>query len=399
GTVYQGPADLGIPPSSRPITGTERYHWDAAQVYRQAHGTAFLLWDVPTDTSQKQNTLADPFQFGGLGPVATLPVNPNVAGYRIYRKGPATGNQWQLVNPPKVSSNPAAGHRLIQPGKPKDPTTGGDFFYADRLVDVFGPLARTRPDQVFTTWQYKVCPVDLLGQEGACSQPADIPVRDLLPPAPVSDLQIGVDEQHTKLTLTWTYTATDHSEPVKFYVLRSPDPVSLTEPGVLASTPITAWVDITPNGLSRPNTQQVTFQYTPPKQGLYWFRIQVRDHAGNWSAPGAPVKGGLYPRQKPPAPSVSDVNQCMPGGLSVDFTGLASQVRQIIVYRSFDPITNVNAPGVQIIQRIKVENGRATFKEAYQPPVDAWVYYKVEALDGYGNVSDPATFKARLCGP
>ena len=398
GTVYKGPADLGTPPSGRPITGTERYDWDAAQVYRQAHGTAFLLWDLPTERAQKQNVLLDPFQFGGIGPVATLPVNPNVAGYHIYRKGPATGNQWQLVNPPKVSGNLSAGYRLIQPGKSTDPTTQGQFFYADRLVDVFD-LASIPPDQLFTTWQYKVCPVDLLGNEGSCSQAANISVRDLRPPAPVADLQIRVDEQHTKLTLTWTYTATDQSEPVKFYVLRSPDPISLTEPPVLASTPITAWVDITPNGLSRPNISQMTFQYTPPKQGLYWFRVQVRDRAGNWSAPSAPVKGGLYPRQKPPAPSVADVNQCMPGGLSVDFTGLASQVRQVIVYRSFDPITNVNAPGVQIIQRLKVENGRATFKETYQPPVDTWVYYKVEALDGYGNVSDPATFKARLCGP
>ncbi len=399
GTVYKGPQDLGISPTSRPITGTERYDWDGAQVYRQAHGTAFLLWDVPSDATEKSNQLLDPFQFSGTGPVMTLPVNPNVAGYRIYRKGPATNNQWELVNPLKVSGNPSAGYRLIQPGKSVDPVTQGQFFYADRLLDVFDVPTRVRPDQIFAVWQYKVCPVDLLGNEGPCSQPADIRVRDLRPPAAVADLQVSVDEQHTKLTLTWTYTATDQSEPLKFYVLRSPDPVSLTEPSVLASLPITAWVDITPNGLTQANTVTMTYQYVPPKQGLYWFRIQVRDAAGNWSAPSAPAKGGLYPRQKPPAPNVSDVNQCVPGGLSVNFTGLASQVRQLIVYRSFDPITSVNAPGAQLIQRIRVENGQATFTEAYQPPVDTWVYYKVEALDGYGNVSDPATFKARLCGP
>ena len=399
GAVYQGPSDLGISPTTRPITGAERYDWDGAQVYRQAHGTAFLLWDIPSDATQKSNQLQDPFQFSGVGPVMTLPVNPNVAGYKIYRKGPATGDQWQIVNPLKVAGNPSAGYRLIQPGKSVDPVTQGQFFYADRLVDVFETLARTQPSQVFTTWEYKVCPVDLLGNEGPCSQPASIRVRDLLPPAPVADLQISPDEQHTKLTLTWTYTATDQSAPLKFYVLRSPDPASLTEPSVLASLPITAWVDITPNGLTQANTAIMTYQYTPPKQGLYWFRIQVRDAAGNWSAPSAPAKGGLYPRQKPPAPSVADVNQCQVGGLSVNFTGLASQVRQLIVYRSFDPITNPNAPGVQLIQRVKVENGQATFTEAYKPPVDTWVYYKVEALDGYGNVSDPATFKARLCGP
>ncbi len=399
GTLYQGPKDLGIAPTTRPITGTERYDWDGAQVYRQAHGAAILLWDVPTDRSQKSNQLQNPFQFTGLGTMVSLPVNENVAGYHIYRKGPATNNLWQIVNALRSSDFPNLGYRLIQPGKPTDPGTNGQFFYVDRLLDVFSALAQTQPAQVFATWQYKVCSVDLLGNEGPCTQPADIPVRDLLPPASVADLQISVDAQHTSLTLTWTYTATDHSTPLKFYVLRSPDPVSLTEPTVLSSLPITGWVDITPNGLSQGTAVTMTYQYTPPKQGLYWFRIQVRDAAGNWSAPSAPVKGGLYPRQKPPAPSVADVNQCMAGGLRVDFTGLDPAVRQIIVYRSFDPITNVNAPGVQIIQRIKVVNGQATFREAYKPPVDTWVYYKVEALDGYGNVSDPRTFKARLCGP
>jgi len=187
GTVYTGPVDLGIAPSRRPITGTERYRWDAAQVYRRAHGTAFLLWDLPTRPTP-QSAASNPFQFGGTSVVIAWPENPYVAGYTIYRKGPATGDQWQLVNPLKVDGNPNAGYRLIQPGKSKDPVTQGAFLYADRLVDVFATLATTQPDQIFTTWQYKVCPVDLLGNEGPCSAPTDIPVRDLLPPPPVANL-------------------------------------------------------------------------------------------------------------------------------------------------------------------------------------------------------------------
>ncbi len=398
GTVYTGPSNLGLAPSARPITATERYQWDAAQLYRRAHGTAFLLWDLPTKPTPKSAS-ANPFQFGGTSVVIAWPENPYVAGYTIYRKGPATGDQWQRVNPLKVADTPSAGYRLIQPGKSTDPVTQGAFFYADRVIDLFGDVAATQPDQVFTTWQYKVCPVDLLGNEGPCSAAVDIPVRDLLPPSPVTDLQVSADAQHTQLTLTWTYTATEQSEPVTFYVMRSRDPVSLTEPAILASQPITDWVDLTPTGLSLGNVVTMTYTYTPPKQGLYWFRVQVRDNAGNWSAPSAPVKGGLYPRQKPPTPAVSDVDRCMANGLQVTFGNLPSQVRQVIVYRSFDPIVDPNAPNVQLIQRIQVLNGQATFTESYQPPIDTWVYYKVEYLDGYGNVSDPATFKARLCAP
>jgi len=393
GTLYQGPADLGKQNSPRPVNAAERYQWDAAQAYRRAHGRALLLWDVPGEQDRRAAASAT------VTP-STIQTNYNIAGYVVYRKGPATNNQWVKANRLRDANNPSLGYRLIRPGSPEDPVTqGGKFYFEDKLTDVYSQTARTNPGQIFTDYQYRVCPVDFLGNEGPCSATVAVPIRDLVPPPSVHDLRVTADPQHTQLTLTWTYTATDESEPLRFYIMRSPDPTSLTEPAILASLPITDWVDITPNGLTQGGAATMTYRYTPPRKGLYWFRVQVRDNAGNWSAPGAPVKGGLYPRQKPHLPPIADQNQCDPNGLEVTFSGLDSAIKQLIVYRSFDPITNPNAPGVQVVQRIRVVNGQASFQDAYQPPISAVVYYKVEAMDGYGNVSDPRTFKARLCPP
>ncbi|MBN1887094.1 MAG: choice-of-anchor J domain-containing protein [Thermoflexales bacterium] len=378
GTVFDGPGQLGTQNSTRPFTATERYNWDVYQAERAAHGSAFLLWDLPTEADQRR--------------ARSQSVNWNVNGYRVERRGPATGTSWEAVNP---YLSTLGDYRLIRPGVPQDIDDPNDeAFVEDEVARVYAGLA---PNLIYANYDYRVCPVDLLGNVGICSDPIPVPIRELDSPAPVHDLQIAVAPNHSVLTLTWSYSdVTEVSTPLRMFVSRSPTST--------ATAPITQWVELAPQGIPLANaapTATLELTDTPPVGQQFWYRVQVRDNAGNWSATSAPVKGAVYTRTPPSlvVPFRPDCSNTLPMTLTTG-AHFGPQVRQIILYRSFEPITTTtlynryNKP-FQLIRRIRVQAGAAVLDDKYLPPYPATVYYMIEAVDGYGNVSLPQVICTR----
>ncbi len=78
--------------------------------------------------------------------------------------------------------------------------------------------------------------------------------------------------------------------------------------------------------------------------------------------------------------------------MPVTLTGLSAEVRQIVVYRGF------SAGPWHLVKRVTVENGTATITDAYVPPYATDVYYRLEVVDGHGNVSAAQPYCAHLEG-
>jgi len=373
--VWTGPAALGVRPSSRPNGVDERFSWIEAQDYRPWNGTVYLIWDIPTDTGSLDDGLT---AF-------------NLAGYRVYR-APSTAGPWEKVNPSKADcAHPGSVFCEILTGLMLPPETQDgfpQFFFREDLHEVL-----TDPAQLYKPWTYKVCPVDGLRNEGVCSAPVSVPAREVMPPAPAHNLVVQPNLQQTQLQLTWVYSDTgDVSQPLRFYVTRSP---TLT-------APLDSWTPVTPTNATVPYHQlaitgpvTLTVVDVPPKDQVFWYRVQVRDNAGNWSAPGQAAKGALYTRTDPafvPVPGYNAQN-CAANPMPVTLTGLSAEVRQIAVYRGFA----AGGPW-HLVKRVTVENGTATITDAYVPPYATDVYYRLEAVDGHGNASGAQPYCAHLEG-
>jgi hypothetical protein len=95
--MFDGPSGLGVQPSPRPFDAPERFDPSVYDSGRRANGRVFLIWDLPDPDDLVARILP-------------------IVGYHVYRRGRATGNQWQIANPPDKSG----GHHLIAPGYPFD---------------------------------------------------------------------------------------------------------------------------------------------------------------------------------------------------------------------------------------------------------------------------------------
>jgi hypothetical protein len=376
--VWTGPAALGVRPSSRPDDAAERYDWFGTQPYRAWDGTVYLIWDVPAQGVGNEGEVWDAYNAA------------NLAGYRVYR-APHGTQSWESVNPTKADCTASKLYceMLVGLSSQADTEDFPAYFFKEDLRKVY-----TDPAQIYTQWDYKVCPVDRFHHDAPCSTALTVDVRELQPPAPVSDAVIALDslETQTQLQLTWTYSDTQElSAPLRFYVTRSP---TLT-------LPAEQWTPIFPQGSTDPyqqvsTTGPVTLHVVdaPPKDQAFWYRVQVRDNAGNWSAPGPAVKGALYDRTDPTLPTLPyDPAECANNPLPFTLTGLSDDVMQLALYRGFDP----GGPW-QLIKRITVSGGAAEIDDDYVPPYDTDVYYQIEAVDGHGNVSDPLDYCANLSG-
>ncbi|MBN1888317.1 MAG: hypothetical protein JW850_10015 [Thermoflexales bacterium] len=368
--VVPVPGDLGVRNSTRPYTAPERYNWDAFQSARRVDGRVFLDWDLPA----VQRPPADPWACVDSPAL-------EVAGYNVYRNGPPTSGAWQLANP----TSDGGGVLLVEPGTASqyDHPDQSSFLFEDRVRQVF-PTATQ--NAIYTRWYYHACAVDRLGQERACSADLDVLVRELDSPASPISPSVTVSPDHSVLTLTWAYTdAEEMNDILRFFVSRSP---SLTQP-------LEGWVDLRPNGIqARLLGPTLTLSITdvPPRGTPYWYRVQVRDPNGNWSAPSAPVKGALYDRTPPKTPNLPGTGDCRSYRMPYTLHNLSSDTRQVAVYRSFE------LSGTwQLIKRIQVTNPlTVTLWDDYVPPFEIVAYYQVEAIDGHGNASQPGTMCAVL---
>lgn len=367
--TWYGPATLGLRPSNRPANAEERYDWMGAARYRAWDGTVYLMWDLPAqpDTAAPETD------------------SMRAQGYLVYRAAPGSPN-WEVVNAQKERcqfTDPELQTRYctIMIGASGQPTTTStvedpEFFFREDLREVY-----TQPADIYRAWRYKVCPVDLKYQIGPCTAPLTVTPRELLPPAPVQHIEVTITEDPARVHLTWVYSDTaELSPPLRFYVTRSPT----------YTASLDTWEPLYPAGSSNPYIQTaittpltMTIVDAPPLNQPHWYRIQVRDNAGNWSAPSVPVAGALYNREPPTLvqPEYDDICANNPETLVLE--NLDPAVVEIVIHRRLG-----REGSWQIIARVPTVNGAAVIEDLYNPPYAMDVYYRYEAVDRHGNVSD-----------
>ena len=359
--VYDGPSDVGVIGTARVVTSPERYDPGIMQNEVSNDGKVFLTWTKGTVTGGRI-----------------------ISGYNVYRKDPAA-ILWNKVNIDPVSiSN-------YQPISPLPPVVF-DTSTVTRTVAAYSDDAYYFVDDIITapaqykTWNYKVCPLDIANNEGTCSTTISAIKRDLIPPTPVDKI-VATPLYPTqpsvlpgRIQLSWRYFDLDRSgagAPPTFYVTRA----------ISTGLKLANW---TPIATIPAPTRNITTTYidTPPVGSIYWYRIQVRDNAGNWSAASRPVKGAIFDRIAPAQPTLGTDNSrtpCidkLPSRLAVP-----SDVTQVLLYRKlgtgkwvlvkrFRPYTPKGKPyGIDLIDK-------------YVPSqANVPVYYKIEYQDANGNVS------------
>ncbi len=343
------PADLGVAPSARPLDAAERTDWDKAQQFRQMDGRVYLDWNGAK--------LPDP----SLAPTPTCPTNGDIqiAGYHVYRRHALTGNAWELANTTSSGGTPILAR-----------ISSDDFQFEDAVHAIYG-------DAAYDKWDYKVCAVDYLGQEVVCEEALEIWVRELDSPSAVANLTAMMNDDHSQLSVEWTYSDPDEVHtPVEFVVSRA------------TSHTATEWEDYPATSSSA-----ITIDKTDDEGVTYWYRVQVRDDAGNWSAPSAPVHATFYPRSAPPFAPELDNADCVTNTMPLQLDGLDERIVQVAMYRGF----SADGP-FQIIDRFRVEAGSVLIEEDVTPPSSVIAWYMLEAFDAHGNPSAPQFYCAGLPG-
>ncbi|MFM2309457.1 MAG: hypothetical protein RLY87_1578 [Chloroflexota bacterium] len=368
--VYDGPSDLGIIGTSRPITAPERYDSGLVQNEINNDGTVYLTWTKGSISNGRM-----------------------VAGYNVYRMAPTTlfwsklnselvsVNEYQPVSPPNIT---IPGPTPISVAAYKD----DPYFYADTLI--------TSPAH-YRSWMYKVCPVDIANKEGTCSTSVTAVKRDLIPPTPVDTVSVNTVYPATpsagpaKVVLTWRYFDLDTSgigAAPTFYVTRA----------ITTGLKMADWTPVATIPAPRRNSI-TTYTDMPPVGKTYWYRIQVRDNAGNWSNPSRPVKAGIFDRTPPAQPVIANDNKApclsaLPPRLAVP-----TDVKQVVLYRS------VGGGAWVLVKRfrpaiVKPNPYGVVLADTYVPnQTNEQVQYRVEYVDANGNASTPKIFCVRTGSP
>ncbi|MFM7679758.1 MAG: hypothetical protein ACKO83_13005, partial [Roseiflexaceae bacterium] len=372
--VYDGNTLVGIINSTRPIVVPERYDPLIMQNELGNDGKVYLIWNKGTSTT----------------------VNRMVAGYNVYRKLPV-GIFWTKINSSLVSmtaSQPFATSTFT--------TTVGLYnsYYDDPyyFVDDTSGFSSS-----YRSWSYRVCAVDLAGTEGTCSTSVSAVKRDLVPPTPVENLTATTVYPNPptstpgKVRIRWTHTDYDRLVPntgnlPTFFITRA----------ITTGVKLANWTVVASN-IAATSALSSTYVITdsPPINAPYWYRIQVRDNAGNWSTISEPVKGSVYDRIPPVKPSIDAPAQKKPCFDKL-MTRLAvpGDVRQVVLSRRLS-----QSGEWRIVRRLRPNTNRGSPRgvdivDKYVTPLpNTPVYYKIEFLDAYNNMSLPATLCVRGNSP
>lgn len=380
--VYDGPPAVGIINSVQSPTTAERYD-GSMQNEVSNDGKVFLMWDRGVNSK--------PTRY--------------IAGYNVYRQN-VGGLLWTKLNTDLVTttdSQPYATSTFtttvtsnLFPSYYDDPY----YFVDDKITTVSD----------YKSYKYRVCPVDIANTEGTCSNVITAVKRDLIPPSQVSEFSfdfetyktgiqtvypIPASSQPGKVRLTWKYRDKDGinvGNLPQFYITRAiTTGVALTNWTAIATLPATSAVI----------TSTYVYTDSPPLNRIFYYRIQVRDNAGNWSAVSAPVKGGVYDRVPPAKPQLAATPQkrrCYERLMSRQ--AVPSDVRQVLISRRLS-----EASEWRLIRRLRPnrDNGNpygVDISDKYVTPLpNTPVYYKIEYLDAYGNISLPASLCVRGNSP
>ena len=374
--TWEGPDGLGQAPSDRPANAPERYSWQTTSEYMAWDGKVYLIWDTP-------NT--DP---AGDGRVESARLSMNVAGYRVYRS-PHGRNRWSSINPTKTRCvTDELCEMLVGVGPQLNDSAFPPYHFVDNLHE------SALPATVYDTWDYKVCAVDALRNDIECSEALAVDVRELQPPIKVQNIEADVPEDQSKVTITWTYSDTSElSPPLRFYVTRSPTLTAPMEDWTVVKRKFSSvdYFEIRNTGPARLSVTDY-----PPRDQVYWYRVQVRDDAGNWSCEGNAVEAARYTRTPPELPRIPyDSTACERNPMPLGLTGLDDNVFIVNLYRSFDP----SGP-YQLIKRFEVtqtaSDNYVEISDDFVPPYPTDAYYRLEAVDDHGNVSSQRRYCAEL---
>ncbi len=357
-----GPGEVGVIGTTRAVTSPERYDPGIMQNEVSNDGKVFLTWTKGVVTGGRI-----------------------VSGYNVYRTDPVA-ILWNKVNSDPVSiSN-------YQPISPL-PAVVFDTKTVTRTVAAYSDEAYYFVDDIITapaqykSWSYKVCPLDIANNEGTCSNTLSSAIkRDLIPPTAVDKI-VATPLYPTqpsvlpgRIRLSWRYFDLDRSgagATPTFYVTRA----------ITTGLKLANWTTIAT--IPAP-TRNITTTYidTPPVGSIYWYRIQVRDNAGNWSAASRPVKGGIFDRIAPALPILGTENSktpCidkLPSRLAVP-----SDVTQVLLYRKLGTgkwvLVKRFRPNISLVSPYGID-----LIDKYVPSqANVPVYYKIEYQDANGNVS------------
>jgi hypothetical protein len=377
--AWEGPDGLGQAPCDRFAIVPERYSWQTTSEYMPWDGRVYLIWDMPEKAPV------------GVGGVEGARLGMNIAGYRVYRSEHGL-NRWSSINPQKAHCvTPALCETLVTAG-PEPPDSAFPLHYfVDNLHE-----SSPDPEATYGIWDYKVCAVDALRSDTECSRVLSVDVRELQPPIAVQNVRTAVPEDQSKVTVTWSYSDTKElSPPLRFYVTRSP---TLT-------APMEDWTVVKDKGslvdyFEIRNTGPVTLSVTnyPPRDQVFWYRVQVRDDAGNWSAEGKAVEAARYTRTPPSLPRIPyDDETCERNDMPLPITELDDNVFIVNLYRSFD-----ESGPFQLIERFEVtktpSQNYVDINDDFLPPYPTYAYYRLEAVDDHGNVSAQQPYCAQLGG-
>lgn len=366
--VYDGPADVGQIGSKRATVVPERFDESRMQNERFTHGKAFLTWSK--------------------GPAAG-PRNRIVVGYNVKRIEKPINKKLNDV-PVIINTNDVLTPTISIAGESYTAVTDDPYYFVDDDYSL----------GYYGTFNYVVCPVDIAGTEGACSKSFPATKRELIPPD-MSNMFFSVEPIYpdppssgpAKLKLSWSYmdlNASGSGTAPQFFVTRALTTALELSKWTPVGSPITA---------SNPfSVSSHTIYDTPPLNTIYWYRIQVRDNAGNWSAPSEPVKGAIFDRTPPTAPVITkDNNPCfaqLPARLATppDVTQALLSRRLSAtgdwrLVKRFRPNAGTGIRGVDLVDRY------------ISPQPNTTIYYKLEFQDAYGNISPATTLCVRGNSP
>lgn len=364
--VYDGPADVGIIGSTRAATMPERYDSAVMQHEVANDGVVYLTWTKGSITNGRM-----------------------VRGYHVYRAAAGAGSWLRLTDTPVIigagqpngpSTLTVPGSRMVVPAYYDEP-----FFYAD---------AQLSTPSDYRTWQYKVCPVDIADKEGTCSASISAVKRDLIPPTQVDTFTAETVYPSTpastaKLVLRWQYTDLDRSgigDTPTFFVTRA----------ITTGVKLADWTPVATVRAPARGTVSVTTD-TPATNTPYWYRIQVRDNAGNWSSPSRPVRGAIFDRTPPAQPVIANENKS--ACLSAFPSRLIppAEVRQVVLYRRIGTGTWVLIKRFRPVGKV---GASVALEDPYIPPqTNTPVNYRIEYQDANGNISAPTLFCLRRGSP
>jgi len=374
--TWDGPVGLGQPPSARPADAEERYSWQTTSKYMPWDGKVYLTWDTPEKMP------------GPQGKVEDARLGMNITGYRVLRSAHDL-NIWSSVNPRKARCVNAGLCEMVLGTSPQ-PTDSAfpPHLFADNLHESADPA------DVYNIWDYQVCAIDALGNNAECSAVLSVDVRELQPPIAVQDVTATVPENQSKVTVTWIYSdATELSPPLRFYVTRSPTLTAALDKWTVVR-PAGSHLDYVEVLGTGPTKKSVVD--TPPLNQVFWYRVQVRDDAGNWSAPGTAAKAARYTRAAPDLAAIHyDTINCDANPMPFTLSNLNDNVFLINLYRSFDS----HGP-FELVERFEVtqqaHGNSVTIDDNFLPPYPASAYYRMEAVDDHGNVSTAIGYCAEL---